>query len=276
LPLPGAGNPAIAAAPASAAAAGVVGAQSQVDIPQSYVGLVLGKQASTINAIKNFSKANLVVEQHTPAEDRAQVIITGQQTDVDKAKHVIESLVDGSMNTQMLFQMLGTQAPLGGMKLDGGMAASLGTSPGAMPGAMAPGMPTGAGVNPLLAGLPGGLPGLGMPTQAPVMPTASLPISTSGGGVPQDPMQLHDSLNEYYARWWAQYGNMAQQNTDPSASTSEAASTNESKEPAGSAAFDKTALARLAELAAQNEELEKQREAVAQSVAETATSPASN
>eukprot|EP00443_Scrippsiella_acuminata_P049608 CAMPEP_0115374312 /NCGR_PEP_ID=MMETSP0271-20121206/1891_1 /TAXON_ID=71861 /ORGANISM="Scrippsiella trochoidea, Strain CCMP3099" /LENGTH=1030 /DNA_ID=CAMNT_0002797359 /DNA_START=21 /DNA_END=3113 /DNA_ORIENTATION=+ len=246
LPAPGAGAPAgvSAAATASATAAGVAGgAQAQVEIPQSYVGLVLGKQASTINAIKNFSKANLVVEQHTPAEDRAQVMILGQQAEVDKAKHVIESLVDGSMNTQMLFQMLGTQAPAGAAKL-------------------------------------GGLPGLSIPTQqvGAVMPTASaLPISTSGGGVPQDPTQLHDSLNEYYARWWSQYGNMVQQGQDGASAstgdTSAAAETN--KENASSQAFDKTALARLAEQAAQNEELEKQREAVAQSQADGATSPSS-
>lgn len=85
-------------------------------------------------------------------------------------------------------------------------------------------------------------------------------MSTQGGGVPMNPAQVHDGLNEYYARWWSQYGGMVAKNEAGEAVVQEAPAPAEVQ--TGPQAFDKGALARLAEMAAQNEELEAQREAV--------------
>lgn len=255
IPPEGAGTaPALApglAAPGLAAAGLAAPAQTKAsfEIAQSKVGLLLGKAAATINAIKLISKANIHVEQHTPDEEQARVTIVGSGPEVEKAKQTINALLNGIMNTVMLFQLAGlpppveTPAPVPGLLP---LASATGPMPTAtpMPGALTsmpkpglPGLPGG------LSGLPGGLQG-GLPGALPGFPAAMPPPAAA---IPQE-TQIQEKLNDYYAQWWTQYATMQGQGTEQGGSAPA-----EPTKPA--AAFDKEALARLAQQASKQEEL---------------------
>ncbi|CAE7726908.1 unnamed protein product, partial [Symbiodinium sp. CCMP2456] len=108
-PVAGAAPPAssVAAAIAAAAAAGAAANKitETMEIPQTSVGVLIGKQASTINAIKTYAKAHCFVEQHTPTEDKAKVTIIGSVQEVDVCKKVVSGIVEGSLSPQVLIQL---------------------------------------------------------------------------------------------------------------------------------------------------------------------------
>mmetsp|Transcript_86215 Transcript_86215/g.279082 ORF Transcript_86215/g.279082 Transcript_86215/m.279082 type:complete len:1016 (+) Transcript_86215:69-3116(+) len=223
--------------------------QVQIEIPQSSVGLLIGKQASTINAIKVFSRAHCFVDQHSPAEEKARVTIVGQPAEVEKCKRAVEGLIDGSMSTGMLFQLAGLPMPAGATNSAGvrpaGPAPLITPSTSIAPAAFATAPSAGAAVPPAAAAMPA-IPASGpvMPAKAPAMLASAIAMPTSTSGMPMD-----NYLNEYYARCWSQYGNMANRIEE----VAEEAGSSQS----GPQAFDKAALARLAEMAAQNQENEE-------------------
>mmetsp|Transcript_78349 Transcript_78349/g.122240 ORF Transcript_78349/g.122240 Transcript_78349/m.122240 type:complete len:1021 (-) Transcript_78349:64-3126(-) len=214
------------------------------EVPQSKVGLLIGKQASTINAIKVYSKANCHVEQQTPDEEKARVTIVGLPDEVEKCKQTITALLNGMMNTAMIFQLAGLPPPdsanLGATAapalaatapmsappgLSGPIPAALQT---ALPKPALPPMPT-----PMSAGL----------SQAPMGLPPGLPMQ---GMAPTNDTQIQEKLNDYYAQWWSQYA-IAQQ---PGVAAAGAEGVDASKP----AAFDREALARLAEQASKEED----------------------
>lgn len=242
----------LGAMPAGPGQAGSGANKVSFEIPQGKVGLLIGKQATTINAIKVYSKAHCFVEQKTPDEDQARVTIMGQPAEIDKCKQTINALISGMMNTGMLFQLAGLPLPLGegaGQQLGGaapGPSVAAGFPPalGAVPAGIPPGLPS---------GMPSGL-GLGGPAGMPVVPPPHVPQDT----------QIQEKLNEYYAQWWSQYTVTQQSGADmPQAGVD----TDMAKPmPQASEAFDKEALARLAEQASKAEE-EAQKQAAAAAVA---------
>lgn len=248
----GCGGAPSSVAAAVAAVSGPGKNQVQLDIPQSSVGLLIGKQATTINAIKVFSRAHCFVDQHSPQDEKARVTIVGTPSEVEKCKRAVEGLVDGSMSTSMLFQLAGLPAPAG-----------VGSAPGARPAG--PGPPALLSPTPATTAAYSATPSVNaavpnaaatglpvMPANTPAMPgkgpnmlanTMALSANTPGA------MPMDNYLNEYYARCWSQYGHMTQRSED---NAEQAA-----PEQAAPAAFDKAALARLAEQAALREEQEQ-------------------
>lgn len=267
-----------APAPGTVSSSGVVAGgsknQVQLEIPQSSVGLLIGKQATTINAIKVFSRAHCFVDQHSPSEEKARVTIVGQPIEVEKCKRAVEGLLDGSMSTGMIFQLAGLPAPPGlasGPRPPGpaappsllaapsppglrppGPAASLLAAPSAATGApaafAAPTAPAAtappAPAVPALQPLPTSTPPV-LPEKDASMLASTIALSAHNPGMPMD-----NYLNEYYARCWSQYGHMAGR-------TAEEPTQEVDNGQTGPQAFDKAALARLAEQAAQAQEDEK-------------------
>jgi len=245
------GAPASVAA-AVAAVAGPGKNQVQLEIPQSSVGLLIGKQATTINAIKVFSRAHCFVDQHSPQDEKARVTIVGTPSEVEKCKRAVEGLVDGSMSTSMLFQLAGLPVPAGVGNTPGARPAGPGptsmlspnpattaaytvtpSSNAAVPNTAATGLPVMPANTPAMQG------------KTPNMLASTIALSANNPGS----MPMDNYLNEYYARCWSQYGNMTQRSEDH---TEEAA-----KQQPAPQAFDKAALARLAEQAALREEQEQ-------------------
>jgi len=220
-PMAAVGMPMTAAVPA-----GPPKTQVKLEVPQASVGLIIGKQAVTINAIKAYSKANVSIEQQTPDEGRAQVTLVGAEDEITKAKRVVDGLVDGSMSTSVLYQMAGVGS-------GGAPVAGAAPPPGAMPGMTGamPGMPGGAmGMFPQFPQMvPQAMPG-GMTMMPP-------PNAPQAAGVGLAAASMQDHLNDYYAQWWAQCGN---KQMDGEAGGNGAAS---------NSAFDPEALKKLAEKA---------------------------
>mmetsp|Transcript_57395 Transcript_57395/g.124176 ORF Transcript_57395/g.124176 Transcript_57395/m.124176 type:complete len:919 (-) Transcript_57395:104-2860(-) len=210
-----------AAAAAAAAAAGPGKSQGQFEIPQAKVNLVIGKQGSTINAIKAYSKAQLFVEQHVPDDEKARITVVGTDTEIAKCKQTVLALVDGTMSLPTLFQLAGLPMPAGAKEHAEESSRAQPPPPrgGPPPPTMAP-LP-----------FPGGPPGM------PPMPMMAGGVS----GVPGMPenQQMQQNLNDYYARMWSQYGKPQQ---------TEAQQAQQRRDDVQ--AFDKEALARLAEQAA--------------------------
>ncbi|CAE8587887.1 unnamed protein product, partial [Polarella glacialis] len=111
---------------------------------------------------------------------------------------------------------------------------------------------------------PGGLPP-GAPGSVPSLASWGMGAgSVASQGAPMDTNALAHAAaiqgtdqNEYYARWWSQYGNMAAKGgVDDTTASQEAAA------PKASLAFDKDALKRLAEQAAKNAEEEETNQAL--------------
>jgi hypothetical protein len=201
----------VAAAVAAAAGPGKI--TVQFDIPQGKVPIVIGKNSATLNAIKAYSKAQCFIEQRTPDEDTARVSVVGSPTESEKCKQTVLAVVDGTMGLATLCSLAGVPMPAGDR--DDGRSGRGGS------GAAAAAPP---------AGPMSHFPGLPMPGGMPPMPVP--------GGVPGMPEnhQMQQNLNDYYTRMWSSYA-MQQQ-------------PKKAEVPTGPA-FDKDALARLAERAAQ-------------------------
>merc|ERR1719353_1322375 len=97
-----------------AAAMGPGKSQAHVDIPQTKVGMVIGRNGATLNAVKTYAKAECFVEQRTPDEDKARITFVGSPTQVEKCKQSVNALVDGTMPAATLFQLAGVPLPAGG------------------------------------------------------------------------------------------------------------------------------------------------------------------
>lgn len=252
--------------------------QIVLEIPHSAVGLVIGKQAGTINAIKVMSRAHCFVDQPMPGDAMAKVTIQGASSEIDKCKMAVNGLVNGSMSTDMVFQLAGLPPP--GATPSPGAAAS--TAPATSygnaaatsghaavpqapaPQAVAPPAPSwqaaAAPQQPIVPQYqqPQALPPMALPQMPyPQMPKAGGPnllastISMSTNNAAGMPMD--NTVNEYYARWWSQYGGMVQNPAAPPPGAPGVAAGG-GEEPK---AFDKDALIRLAQQAAQNAEDEK-------------------
>eukprot|EP00928_Gymnodinium_smaydae_P023817 TRINITY_DN194_c1_g2_i1.p1 TRINITY_DN194_c1_g2~~TRINITY_DN194_c1_g2_i1.p1 ORF type:complete len:933 (+),score=233.30 TRINITY_DN194_c1_g2_i1:2-2800(+) len=226
------GNAAAAAAAAVAASPGHQ--QSQFEIPQAKVQLLIGKQSSTVNAVKTFTKATLFIEQHCPEEEKARVYVVGSATQCEKCKQTVLALLDGTMSLPTLFQLAGVPMPQGAKEhADSAMAAA--ASGSSMP------RPEPAAASAAMGTMPPpmGYPGMG------TLPPASMPPAMGtmppNSSVPEN-QQMQQNLNDYYARMWSTYGKQQQQGSDKPA---------KKQEPA--VAFDKDMLARLAEKAASGE-----------------------
>jgi len=190
--------------------------QIHIDIPQGKVGLVIGKQAATINAIKTYAKVHCFVEQHKPDEERARVTVIGTAQEAEKCKQVINGLVSGAMNTTALFQLAGLPVPLGTDRPDRGL------------GALVPSPPS-------FTMMPAMLPTTTPPPGGGLAPGTAMPEE-----------QVQANMNDYYAHWWSQYAGLVQEGGVDVTSVQE--------EPAAEDhAFDRAALARLAEWAAQGQ-----------------------
>merc|ERR1719271_1716595 len=88
--------------------------QAHIDIPQAKIGMVIGRNGATLNAVKTYAKAQCFIEQHTPDEDKARITIVGTPTEVEKCKQTVNALVDGTMSAATLFQLAGVPLPAGG------------------------------------------------------------------------------------------------------------------------------------------------------------------
>lgn len=226
------------------------------EVAQAKVGLLIGKQAATINAIKAYCKANVHVEQQTPDEEKARVTIVGTPDEVEKCKQTITALLNGMMNTAMIFQLAGLPPPENanlGATAPPALApatAPMSSPPGmAPPGLPAPGLTPPGLAAPGLTALPkAALPP--MPTQPPMglqqAPMAMPPGLPMQGMAPTNDTQIQEKLNDYYAQWWSQYA-IAQQ-------PGVAAAGAEGVDAAKPQAFDREALARLAEQASKEED----------------------
>ncbi|CAE8643933.1 unnamed protein product, partial [Polarella glacialis] len=218
----------VASAIAAAAAANKL--QETIDIPQSTVGLLIGKQATTINAIKAFSRAHCFVEQHTPTEDKARVTMIGSASEIEMCKKAVNGIIDGSMGPTLLLQLASTAPPAPAPGLGGACATFPGHPtlqgppgfPGQTPATAAAAATAAHAAAATAAGQTLGMPGLGSHPSSPggLPPGApgSVPSLASWGmgGAPMDTNALAHAAaiqgtdqNEYYARWWSQYGNMA-------------------------------------------------------------------
>jgi len=226
-PQPPAGGGLSAAASAAAAAMGPGKKQVQFEIRQEKVATVLGKNGSTLNAIKTYSKANFFIDQHVPEEEKARIYVVGSDREIMKCKQTVLAVVDGSMSLATLCSLAGVPMPRDDEPERGGKGhaaphvaapfANMATpAPFAQmpPPAMPPAMP------PAFPGMPPGMP---PPPGVGIIP-----------GMPEN-QQMQQNLNDYYARMWSTY---AQQQAAGSAEM----------QPVD--AFDKDALAKLAERAA--------------------------
>lgn len=228
-----------AAAAAAAAAAGPGKSQGHFDIPQSKVGLVVGKGAATLNAIKAYSKAQCFVEQRTPDDEKARIFAVGSPPEIEKCKQTVLAVVDGSMSVATLFTLAGVSMPRGGVEEWEPPAPGRGGATAAPPsfmasphGGMFPGPPlTAAGAPPLPPMMMAGL----AATAPPVM--GNIP------GMPEN-QQMQQNLNDYYARWWSTYATQQQKDLLGGGQGND-------QQQGGGSAFDKEALQRLAERAAQ-------------------------
>lgn len=258
-------------------------AQVRLEVPQTSIGLLIGKQASTINAIKAYSKAHCFVEQLPTDSDRARVTIMGSASEVDKCRRVVEGLIDGSMSTSVLHQMAqaGSAAAAFAPGIRGGDRGPAAAPPGQQAVAAPAGCSGAGGCAGCggcgacggcsgLAGCGGGCgcgacsgcgvangacgaqvtpPPAGNAAAYAAAAAASLAVNASGISRSGD-MPMGDQMSEYYMRWWAQYGNQVSQQSQAGASeASDAIVGGGGAGAGGSAAFDKDALARLAQKA---------------------------
>jgi len=219
--------------------------KAHIDIPQTKIGMVIGKNGATIGAIKAYAKAECFIEQNTPDEDKARVTIVGEPRQCEKCKQTVNALVDGTMSAATLFQLAGVPLPAGGAGVAsdsdrqriGGGQAPMGGGPPPFPGMP----PPGGGMHGMPPGFPAGMPGMppgfpgGMPPGMPGMPPG-LMSHPQIPGMPQN-QQMDQNLNDYYARWWATYANKPGDNKGPPMPTGPA--------------FDKDALLKLAAKAAE-------------------------
>mmetsp|Transcript_61269 Transcript_61269/g.145865 ORF Transcript_61269/g.145865 Transcript_61269/m.145865 type:complete len:974 (+) Transcript_61269:123-3044(+) len=198
---------------------------TQFDIPQDKVGLVIGKQSATQNAIKAYSKAQMFVDQRTPDEEHARIYVVGSDSEVGKCKQTIMALVDGTMSAATLFSLAGMKEPAGGAE-----DKSHGRAPpasAAMPPPAAMGLPPGAPLPPMMGGMP--------PAPGGVIP-----------GLPEN-AQMQQNLNDYYARLWSTYAGGTNKPEHPPTRKAQ----QKPAEPLQ--AFDPEALKKLAERAASGE-----------------------
>lgn len=193
---------------------------------------MIGKQASTIAAIKQYSKAHCFVEQHTPDEDKARITVAGSATEIEKCKQTVLALVDGTLSLPTLFQLAGLPMPAD-VRAGGDNIAEAAAQPAARPAVAAPtpgAIPTPMGVPPMVPGVPA----------MPMGPAGTMSVP----GMPED-RQMQQNLNDYYARMWSTYATMG-----PGAAANAAKGPAPQIDLGSEPAFDKEALARLAEQAA--------------------------
>ncbi|CAE7398954.1 unnamed protein product [Symbiodinium sp. CCMP2592] len=76
-----------------------------MEIPQSSVGRLIGVRAKRLRAIQVHAKVHVVVMQHAPKEEMAQVKITGAPRDVDLCKQVVSGIIDGSISSDDVAQL---------------------------------------------------------------------------------------------------------------------------------------------------------------------------
>lgn len=207
--------------------------QVQLEIPQSKVGLVVGKGGAVLNAIKSYSKAECFIEQRTPDQDKARVTVRGSEKEVAKCKQTVKAVVDGALSLATLGSLAGVKglkaadeneevtAP--GRQGPLSPAVSLPTMPGAPSPAVLAAMA--AGARPLAAG------------QLPPVPPPHLAAAAAAAvpGMPEN-HQMQANLNDYYARWWTSY-TLGEDQPE------------EEKPKEQPMAFDKEALQRLADRA---------------------------
>jgi len=204
-----------------------------LEIPQSKVGLVVGKGGAVLNAIKSYSKAECFIEQRTPDQDKARVTVRGSEKEVAKCKQTVKAVVDGALSLATLGSLAGVKglkaadeneevtAP--GRQGPLSPAVSLPTMPGAPSPAVLAAMA--AGARPLAAG------------QLPPVPPPHLAAAAAAAvpGMPEN-HQMQANLNDYYARWWTSY-TLGEDQPE------------EEKPKEQPMAFDKEALQRLADRA---------------------------
>lgn len=229
----GAPPAALGAPPAALGAPPPNQSQVQLEIPQSKVGLVVGKGGAVLNAIKSYSKAECFIEQRTPDQDKARVTVRGSEKEVAKCKQTVKAVVDGALSLATLGSLAGVKglkaadeneevtAP--GRQGPLSPAVSLPTMPGAPSPAVLAAMA--AGARPLAAG------------QLPPVPPPHLAAAAAAAvpGMPEN-HQMQANLNDYYARWWTSY-TLGEDQPE------------EEKQKEQPMAFDKEALQRLADRA---------------------------
>lgn len=229
----GAPPAALGAPPAALGAPPPNQSQVQLEIPQSKVGLVVGKGGAVLNAIKSYSKAECFIEQRTPDQDKARVTVRGSEKEVAKCKQTVKAVVDGALSLATLGSLAGVKglkaadeneevtAP--GRQGPLSPAVSLPTMPGAPSPAVLAAMA--AGARPLAAG------------QLPPVPPPHLAAAAAAAvpGMPEN-HQMQANLNDYYARWWTSY-TLGEDQPE------------EEKPKEQPMAFDKEALQRLADRA---------------------------
>eukprot|EP00929_Paragymnodinium_shiwhaense_P118540 TRINITY_DN90460_c0_g1_i1.p1 TRINITY_DN90460_c0_g1~~TRINITY_DN90460_c0_g1_i1.p1 ORF type:complete len:1022 (-),score=314.46 TRINITY_DN90460_c0_g1_i1:49-3114(-) len=223
---------------ASQAAAASGKDQSEFEISQGKVGLIMGQNGTTFKAIQAYSKAQSFIDEHTPEPDKAKVYVVGSARQTMKCKQTILALADGTMSLETLFQLAGMPMPAGA-KEHAEAAANAAAAP-AVAGAGAAAAPVAAppglgALPPLGAGFPG-LGGLAPPPFLGGLPPPGATLNLTGH--PNEQMQ--QNLNDYYARMYATYGKQQQEAAAP-------------KRDENAQAFDMDALKRLAEKAASGE-----------------------
>merc|ERR1719191_428427 len=73
--------------------------------------MIVGTNGTTINALKQSTKAHCFIEQETPDRDTARVTCVGAASEVEEAKNTVSSLIEGKITTAAIFKKAGMQMP---------------------------------------------------------------------------------------------------------------------------------------------------------------------
>merc|ERR1719191_2572878 len=195
--------------------------------------MIVGTNGTTINALKQSTKAHCFIEQETPDRDTARVTCVGAASEVEEAKNTVANLIEGKITTAQIFKKAGMVMPAAeeerGSKDDGPKMSS-GGGQSAAATSMTQGFkaekaqsykkPKNPPANPLAQALGPVITPPSMPIVPPAQ-AAMMPAPTSAaGGAPGGPgnqghgfvgeehwphPEANKNLNDYYQQYWSAY-----------------------------------------------------------------------